>query len=83
MKAILRRMAFLAAFLAGGAIAMAADAPKREPGVIDLGTLTVEGKVSKPMVFYVLGRSEFQYKGLKLSRSFVDRIVTSARKNPF
>lgn len=69
----------------GGMAAPAAAQNKteREPGVIDLGQLEVEGKVSKPQVFYVLGRSEFRYQGLKLKRSFVDRIVKSARTNPF
>ncbi len=59
------------------------DAGKKDGGVIDLGELEIEGKISKPQVFYVLGRAEFRYRGLKLDQSFVDRIVTSARKNPF
>ena len=52
-------------------------------GVIDLGEITVEGKVQKPQVFYVLGRSQFRYTGLKLRRSFLHRIVDATKKNPF
>ena len=57
--------------------------PKREPAYIDLGEMIVEGKLSKPMVFYVLGRTRVRYEGLKLNKSFVDRIVVSVRTNPF
>ncbi len=53
------------------------------PKVIELEEMVIEGKVAKPQVFYVLGRSRIDYRGVHLKRSFVDRIVTSARKNPF
>jgi hypothetical protein len=56
------------------------DGPGR---VIELDELVIEGKVAKPQVFYVLGRSKLKYKGLKLKKSFVDRIVNSVRQNPF
>jgi hypothetical protein len=59
------------------------DTKKADAGVIDLGEITVEGKVQKPQVFYVLGRSEFRYRGLELTRSFIDRILQTARANPF
>ena len=51
--------------------------------VIDLGELVVEGKIQKPQVFYVLGRHAFTYRGLSLQRSFVKRILSDARSNPF
>ena len=54
-----------------------------DKGVIDLGELVVEGKIQKPQVFYVLGRHEFTYRGLSLKRSFVQRILADAEKNPF
>ncbi len=54
-----------------------------DKGVIDLGELVVEGKIQKPQVFYVLGRHAFTYRGLALQRSFVKRILSDARKNPF
>ncbi len=68
------------ALLAVPGPAMAQD---RSEEVIDLGEIVVEGKVQKPQVFYVLGRSEFRYKGIQLKRSFIDRIVRTAQKNPF
>ena len=53
------------------------------PKVIELEAMVIEGKVAKPQVFYVLGRSRIQYEGIRLKRSFVERIVASARRNPF
>jgi hypothetical protein len=65
-----------------GSAALAEQAGR--PGqVIELDELVIEGKVAKPQVFYVLGRSKLRYQGLKLKKSFIDRIVTSVRKNPF
>jgi hypothetical protein len=74
-----------AAFVAATLLAPVASAkrPEREPKVIELEEMIIEGKVAKPTVFYVLGRSAVRYEGLKLDRSFVDRIVESARQNPF
>jgi hypothetical protein len=51
--------------------------------VIELEEMVIEGKVSKPNVFYILGRSRIRYEGLRLDQSFVQRIVDSVRKNPF
>ncbi len=45
--------------------------------------LVIIGKIQKPEVFYVLGRNEFAYRGIKLKRSFVDEIRRSVRDNPF
>ncbi len=56
---------------------------KGPPKVIELEAMVIEGKISKPQVFYVLGRSRVEYENLKLQRTFVDRIVTSAKNNPF
>ncbi len=58
-------------------------AAKRNPKVIELEGIDVIGKVAKPQVFYVLGRSTVRYEQLKLDQSFVRRIVETARKNPF
>lgn len=72
-----------------GSSALAAE-PKEGPPekkgpskVIELEAMVIEGKISKPQVFYVLGRSRVEYENLKLQRTFVDRIVTGAKKNPF
>jgi len=56
---------------------------KGAPKVIELEALVIEGKVAKPQVFYVLGRSRVQYENLKKQRVFVDRIVEGANQNPF
>ena len=73
------------ACLMGASAAYAADPPerKRGPKVIELEAMVIEGKVAKPQVFYVLGRSRVQYENLKMQRVFVDRIVEGAKKNPF
>jgi hypothetical protein len=62
----------------------AQDAGRRAPPrVIELEALTIEGKVAKPQVFYVLRRSRVSYENLKLQRVFVDRIIDSALRNSF
>ena len=58
-------------------------APRGAPQVIELEAMVIEGKIAKPQVFYVLGRSRVQYENLKMNRVFVDRIVEGAKKNPF
>lgn len=72
--------------LIGSTAGSAHGAEPRDPkkaGVIDLEALVIEGKVSKPQVFYVLGRSRIEYESLKLQRTFVGRIIDTAKKNPF
>lgn len=70
--------------LVGAGPALAQEAPRKgPPKVIELEEMVIEGKVAKPQVFYVLGRSRIDYEGIKLERSFVQRIVQSARQNPF
>jgi len=71
------------ALLATPSAGFSAEKKGAKDGIIDLGEITVEGKVQKPQVFYVLGRSQFRYQGLKLRRSFIYRILQSTRKNPF
>lgn len=52
-------------------------------GSFDLGTASIEGRIFKPAVFFVLARSDFKYTAIKFKNSFVDRIVTSAIRRPF
>lgn len=56
-----------------------------QPRVINLDDgVTVVGRIIKPDVFYVLGRTDFQYKSiLTQPESFTKRIGESVRKNPF
>ena len=51
--------------------------------VESLEELVVVGRIQKPEVFSVLGRTDFRYRGLTLKKSFIDRISGSIRKNPF
>lgn len=50
--------------------------------VVALEGDTIVGRVPKPQVFYVLGRSEKRYRGLGVRRSFVRRIVDTLKRNP-
>jgi len=77
--------ASVAATLLMGALPARAEtpAPRAPPKIIELEGMVIEGKVAKPQVFYVLGRSRVQYENLKMHRVFVDRIVSGAKKNPF
>ena len=70
------------AILGLSTVAQAAPRGASAP-VIELVEMVIEGKVAKPQVFYVLGRSQIRYEGLLLDRSFVSRIVDTVRKNPF
>lgn len=72
-----------AAGLAPSSLAFAQARGGAPPKVIELEEMVIEGKVAKPQVFYVLGRSRIDYRGVQLKRSFVDRIIASAKKNPF
>ncbi|MCB9727561.1 MAG: hypothetical protein H6744_02575 [Deltaproteobacteria bacterium] len=69
--------------LAGLAGPAAAAEPTKGPRVIELEGIIIEGKIPKPQVFYVLGRSQVRYQSLQLDRSFVSRIVETAKQNPF
>ncbi|MGM0574829.1 MAG: hypothetical protein ACQEXJ_03740 [Myxococcota bacterium] len=63
--------------------AASAQAGGRAPQVIELEEMVIEGKVAKPQVFYVLGRSTIRYRSLRMDRTFVHRIIETAKKNPF
>ncbi len=82
-----RRVALVLALLVSLTLLLPAPSAhaqeKRNPQVIELEGIDVIGKVVKPEVFYILGRSTIRYEQLKLDQSFVSRIVASARSNPF
>lgn len=72
----------------GTAKATAPPAPRKTrraeppPKVIALEGDEIVGKVPKPQVFYVLGRTPSHYRTLDVRRSFVHRIVESLKRNP-
>lgn len=61
----------------------AARPPRKKPGVIQIEALKVEGVVQKPEAFYILQRSELNFKGLEPRKSFIPLILKSVEKDPF
>ena len=43
----------------------------------------IEGKIQKPNVMLFINRSELDFKGLKLKRSLIPRLLETIRKPPF
>lgn len=56
---------------------------KGSPRVIQIDTVTVEGEVQKPEAFYILQRSELDFRGLEPKKSFIPLILESVEKEPF
>jgi hypothetical protein len=86
MKRLLAMCASVALLGVGAEAHAAEPKPKPRPSpkkVIELEAMVIEGSIAKPQVFYVLGRSRVQYENLRKERVFVDRIVETAKKNPF
>ncbi len=60
-----------------------ARAARKKQGVIQIEALRVEGVVQKPEAFYILQRSELNFKGLEPRKSFIPLILKSVEKDPF
>jgi len=56
---------------------------KRQPRVIQLEEIVIEGRVQKPNAFYILNRSNLGYEVLELQTSFLREVVKSVQKEPF
>ncbi len=56
---------------------------KGQPRVITLEAEVIEGTVQKPEAFYILQRSELNFKGLEPKKSFIPLILKSVEKEPF
>lgn len=56
---------------------------KRQPRVILLEEIVIEGRVQKPNAFYILNRSNLGYEVLELRTSFLRKVVRSVQKEPF
>lgn len=56
---------------------------KRSPKVIELDTIVVEGKIQKPEAFYILNRSDLDFKPLALRKSFLKSILRTLKSKPF
>lgn len=60
-----------------------AQGNRRQPRVIQLEEIRIEGRVQKPNAFYILNRSNLGYEVLDLRTSFVREILRSVRRDPF
>jgi len=63
--------------------AHAQSAKKREPKVIQLEEIKIEGRVQKPNAFYILNRSNLGYEVLDLRTSFVRDVVRAVQSDAF
>jgi hypothetical protein len=61
----------------------AQSAKKREPKVIQLEEIKIEGRVQKPNAFYILNRSNLGYEVLDLRTSFVRDVVRAVQSDAF
>lgn len=71
----------LLALSATGAVAQSGK--RRQPRVIQLEEIVIEGRVQKPNAFYILNRSSLGYELLELRTSFLREVVRSVQKEPF
>ena len=63
--------------------ALAQGGRRRQPRVIQLEEIIIEGRVQKPNAFYILNRSNLGYEVLELRTSFLRKVVRSVQKEPF
>lgn len=63
--------------------AFAQERKRRQPRVIQLEEIVIEGRVQKPNAFYILNRSNLGYEVLELRTSFLREVVKSVQKEPF
>ncbi len=63
--------------------AAAQDRAARQPRVIQLDEIRIEGRVQKPNAFYILNRSNLGYEVLDLRTSFVREVVRTVQEEPF
>lgn len=63
--------------------ASAQSSEGRQPRVIQLDEIRIEGRVQKPNAFYILNRSNLGYEVLDLRTSFVREVIRSVNDEPF
>jgi len=76
------------ALAAGAALALllapgAARAEAKKTRVLKLDEISVEGRIQKPMAFYILPRSNLNYQGLERNESFLPKVRKSVEQDPF
>lgn len=81
MRRILSLLVLVTAFAASAGAAQ--DRAPRQPRVIQLDEIRIEGRVQKPNAFYILNRSNLGYEVLDLRTSFVREVVRTVQSTPF
>ena len=56
---------------------------KRQPRIIQLEEIVIEGRVQKPNAFYILNRSSLGYEVMDLRTSFLHEVIRSVQEEPF
>ena len=77
------RVAALLVALFISSIAWAQQRRPRAGRTITLDVTRIEGRIQKPQAFYILQRSNLNFEGLELKRSFVPKSIESVEKEPF
>lgn len=73
----------LGAAASTASIATAQPRGNRQPRVIQLDEIRIEGRVQKPNAFYILNRSNLGYEVLDLRTSFVREVIRTVQEEPF
>lgn len=76
-------LGLFALVLVGPSGADAQARQQRQPRVIQLDEIRIEGRVQKPNAFYILNRSSIGYEVLDLRTSFTREVVRSVQREPF
>lgn len=71
------------AVLATSERAQAQDEGRRQPRIIQLEEIVIEGRVQKPNAFYILNRSSLGYEVMDLRTSFLHEVIRSVQEEPF
>ena len=56
---------------------------ERQPRIIQLEEIVIEGRVQKPNAFYILNRSSLGYEVMDLRTSFLHEVIRSVQEEPF
>lgn len=84
MKIVLIAAVVVTGVLLGAPSAAEAQSARgRQPTVIQLDEIRIEGRVQKPNAFYILNRSNLGYEVLDLRTSFVREVIRSVQDEPF
>ena len=88
VKQVLSGLLFGAALVLGALLLAPSDAEAqssrgRQPRIIQLDEIRIEGRVQKPNAFYILNRSNLGYEVLDLRTTFVREVIRTVQDEPF